>query len=702
MLSVDLIAAPDPISPSFCSLVVMGRPPRSIRATVLLTLCLAAVMVAGSIAVRPAAGQGTLYWTSAEEPSAIYRACADGSNAEVVIGAGGLPISFFTMTFDPENQAVYGTDVDGSIRRFNVDGTGLETLGNAGVPANMVIDIAGGWMYWADHNAEEIRRANLDGTGAETVVTTARSPWPPMLDLQKDYIYWVDVDGIHRVSLDGSEAEFVAEYRTNTSNCLEFDPANGWFYWVQENEGYRIVRVRTDGSEFEALPVDGARCVRVDPDRDQIFWNHRTNGTILRANADGSEQEIIITVDDSGETNQQIDIFEIDPAGQTIFWSSFQGFSGLHRATFEGESLPALHPDWGVFFPVISGELGRIFTLLDGDLVVMDLDGENVATLFSAELGAQAPMGVAVDDASGRIYWTEMGGRIRSSAVDGSAIRTEVDGLIDPTSLAVDPVGGMTYWHSSSTSTLERAHLDGTGREVVPIDFVDAFWIDAPGRQLYWAAGEGSIHRANLDGSEEETLVDNAGSSTALVADPETGVVFWGSGTSISRANFDGTGLETIITDLPRVVDMEIDAEGGWIYWSTFTTIERARLDGSKVEVVAVGEREHSALAGLFFVPGNPVSVDPSSKPHRVTLNVYPNPSNGHTTIGFVIDASGDVQMELFDILGRRVARLHDGMITAGEHRLAYDASALAPGLYILRAVLPNGESTTRQLTVVR
>jgi len=51
----------------------------------------------------------------------------------------------------------------------------------------------------------------------------------------------------------------------------------------------------------------------------------------------------------------------------------------------------------------------------------------------------------------------------------------------------------------------------------------------------------------------------------------------------------------------------------------------------------------------------------------------HPNPFNPSTRIGFALDAAGPVEVAVYDLGGRRVAVLADGMFAAGEHSLIWD-----------------------------
>ncbi len=60
----------------------------------------------------------------------------------------------------------------------------------------------------------------------------------------------------------------------------------------------------------------------------------------------------------------------------------------------------------------------------------------------------------------------------------------------------------------------------------------------------------------------------------------------------------------------------------------------------------------------------------------------YPNPFNPSTVIEFTVPKAMDVQLTVYDITGRKVATLVNGRVTAGLHRVQFDAKNLAAGIY--------------------
>jgi hypothetical protein len=77
------------------------------------------------------------------------------------------------------------------------------------------------------------------------------------------------------------------------------------------------------------------------------------------------------------------------------------------------------------------------------------------------------------------------------------------------------------------------------------------------------------------------------------------------------------------------------------------------------------------------------------------------NPIQSAATVRFETGAAGPARLEAFDLLGRRVAVLADGVVSGAPQTATLDAGAFAPGVYVLRLTTEAGV-LARTVTVVR
>jgi hypothetical protein len=95
------------------------------------------------------------------------------------------------------------------------------------------------------------------------------------------------------------------------------------------------------------------------------------------------------------------------------------------------------------------------------------------------------------------------------------------------------------------------------------------------------------------------------------------------------------------------------------------------------------------AIQRYVVGPTASVDVEPvqdDALPRRVALHeAYPNPFNPSTSVRFDLPATASVSVEVFDLLGRSVARLVDGTLPAGFHQVSWDASGAGSGTYLVR-----------------
>jgi hypothetical protein len=84
------------------------------------------------------------------------------------------------------------------------------------------------------------------------------------------------------------------------------------------------------------------------------------------------------------------------------------------------------------------------------------------------------------------------------------------------------------------------------------------------------------------------------------------------------------------------------------------------------------------------------------------STTAYPNPFNDATTFTLTVKETQHVELAVYDMLGRRVAELHNGLVEANQIRtFRFEADHFSSGTYFLRAV---GSTflTTQQVLLVK
>ncbi|MGB3542312.1 T9SS type A sorting domain-containing protein [Rubrivirga sp.] len=167
-----------------------------------------------------------------------------------------------------------------------------------------------------------------------------------------------------------------------------------------------------------------------------------------------------------------------------------------------------------------------------------------------------------------------------------------------------------------------------------------------------------------------------------------------------SQENIDGQGTPLIPSDKKAVIAAPaVDLEAG-----ERTVLDAAVLFARGADRLdsIVRLLEVSDAAQAYYEDGG-LAVSDEAVPSRpgLALETYPNPASSRVEVAFALPVAGPVRLAVYDVLGRQVAVLEDGLVAAGEHRRALEVERLAPGVYVV--VLEGAEArASRTVTVVR
>ncbi|MFK7845850.1 MAG: FG-GAP-like repeat-containing protein [Rhodothermales bacterium] len=143
----------------------------------------------------------------------------------------------------------------------------------------------------------------------------------------------------------------------------------------------------------------------------------------------------------------------------------------------------------------------------------------------------------------------------------------------------------------------------------------------------------------------------------------------------------------TIIDKIVLTTDAGFTPTGEGPAESPQTSAPVSKANGGR-DMLAIGEEaaEAEALPTEFALKAN-----------------YPNPFNPTTTINFDVPEASNVRLEVYDMMGRRVATLVNGQLGAGRYEAIWNAqsdagTAVASGVYLYRMQAGSFESVQRMV----
>jgi hypothetical protein len=217
--------------------------------------------------------------------------------------------------------------------------------------------------------------------------------------------------------------------------------------------------------------------------------------------------------------------------------------------------------------------------------------------------------------------------------------------------------GQNTVWHSTNLGVnWTSATVTGITGQITGIQF------NTP---LIGIVG-GATMSKTTDGGATWTLLAALGTGTISGIEGFGDDYWYVRGTGIYRSTNIGVSWTSVHTHTAAQNDIYFatDGNGCLTGWSAGTTGTIAKMTGVPVAV------------------NDPVVQIPTS--FKLEQN-YPNPFNPTTNITFALPVSGNVELKIYDAIGREVATLVNTFVNAGTHIVPFDASALASGVYIYK-----------------
>ena len=431
---------------------------------------------------------------------------------------------------------------------------------------------------------------------AKILVTAANRPM----------MYWIAGGGLY--SLSGAKEAKIAESANGVA------VGGGKIYWTSQVNASSgaINSANLDGTgattltSILAVPMG----IAVDTAGSKLYWTN-SRGRIQSANLDGSGIKNVM--------QNLSDPTDIVVSNGFIYWT--EGGNSVRRVNISGQKIAI---DVAVNLETVGGLAvggGKVYwteqtSASAGTVNGADLNGTNFAALATL---LSAPMGISVDTAGSKLYWTNARGRVQSANLDGSMIKNVVEGLISPSKLAI---GG------ANTATITTAKKATTP-----------------------AKKDNAKYDVNGDGT-----VDNTDAS----------LVSAGFDTGNAKYDVNGDGMVNFL-DLLLVFDNRDDNAAGapTIVGMRLTAIQIERIEEQIGLLIATNDRSPAALRTLVYLQQLLVTARPEKT--QLFAN-YPNPFNPETWIPYELATDTHVTITIYNTQGVVIRTLQFGHQSAGYY----------------------------------
>ncbi len=369
--------------------------------------------------------------------------------------------------------------------------------------------------------------------------------------------------------------------------------------------------------------------------------------------------------------------------------------------------------------------------------------------------------GVTYNPDTGTLWWLnieeERGLTLRALLLEGSldgvatGRRIEVpvrhdapppDDVVGPQGASYDPATRLYYYIDGFSDTLWAVDSTGTVAEGYPVEQTAypgtesvGGGVDAHGgMRADGSAGEPEAVRLEFgiippgtpgptgvkrivvtdrwgqDLGAETPLLDLVGGTASLSGEPlrsrldPNGVLYF------VFADFGNTGVKAVRPHPLPPSWLALDRWDGTLAPGQSTEIALTFSAGTRSvgDVYSASLQVFEAATGAalevplaFEVTGVTAAEDEAAPPAGLVLSVFPNPTRGEATSALALPAAAEARLAVYDVLGREVAVLYDGLLPAGDHRFHLDGAALPAGVYLLRAEAA-GATVTARVAVVR
>lgn len=241
----------------------------------------------------------TLYFTERANSTVKYTVLDDQPPVVQQFSHTGL-VKPYGAVIDTVNDKVYVSDYSqGLIFRYNLDGSGLETIIDGSVDPNaeapLGLIIIEEKLYWAHEFG--IYRSNLDGSNSEVFLDMSSGAPEMAIDLaydpENEVMYFTNdkydySGGVYAVNMDGSGLTQLVE--GTDGGAIDIDLETQTLYYADYLKGVCMYDINTGIETVISTEPNGTFVwgLALDVEAGYLYWSDKALDKIVRSNLDGS------------------------------------------------------------------------------------------------------------------------------------------------------------------------------------------------------------------------------------------------------------------------------------------------------------------------------------------------------------------------------------------------------------------------------
>jgi len=468
---------------------------------------------------------------------------------------------------------------------------------------------------------------------------------------------------------------------SSTFYGITYDQASNT--WYASGNSFFAFRSTNDGTSWDSVSIVGTQTYV-----STLYYLDRNGTTLLTSGAFGlinsstnaganwtahNPLPFSGTLNDIWADNMNGRIFAVGTIGVTPLMLSTNG--GNTWSTTPGANIPVslygikmLNSNTGF----VSGGSGKVFKTTNGGNSWDSVSSVGVtSTLYCPDF---------IDVNTGWVSGSS--GTIRKTTNGGASWTAQTSG-VTTTLYRIDMVNATTGWFIGSSGTVRKTTDGGTTWTAQTPNYTSTInWIQMLDVNTgYLCALSGNVRKTTNGGANWDTVqtpVTNSLYGLSFI-NANTGFVSGATGVTIRTSN-GGTTWEINNTSASTM---------NAIYAKNY---DSAWVCGSSGSILRFGDGVTGTVTWSNEIPLQ----------YELKQN-YPNPFNPTTTIKFALPVAGKVSLKIYDIVGREVKSLFNGLeLNAGTVTYDFDGTNLASGVYFYSLIVNDNKIDTKKMVLVK